>query len=657
MGQVIAYSFVVTNSGTVTVLSPVTVSDSKIATVTCPALPAGGLIPAASLTCTGSYTITQADLDAGKVDNTATAKSGTTTSPPVTHTLTGTQNPAIATTKAMTTSAATDNGDGTFTATFNAVVRNTGNVSLTGVQLSDDYASGLPSGARIVSASVQAVTSTKRGPLGTGNGAYSGNAASPLLLAAGGETLVPDEAITVTFAIVFDPGTNSSGAAFNNTVVGTGKGPVGTTPVTVPGTTGVPFDAKPKINLVKAVVGSLTSLGGGKYRVTYDLKVKNIGNVAVTLDRINDDLVQAFEQGAARVTAIVSPSIVAAPATFGGTANAAFDGGALASGDKNLIGAAGLLKRDEILTLRFGVEFAANSDPGPFLNSATAYGSSGSTTVSDVSQSSSNPDDVGSQPTPISIDPSGIVYDSTTGAAISGAVVELTTASGQTLPASCLAAGQQPQTTGSTGAYRFDVQLGADPACPASEADYLIKVTPPATYSFRSVIIPTQGGTYDATGCPLPASLATPFCQIVTNATPSISNGSATTYFLALRLQPGDPDISHNHIPLDPGAVSGDIVVTKRATVRTASVGDMVDYVISVRNNTSLPVSGLSLVDTMPPGFNYVRGSARLVASVPGPSVLTVDPVQTGSRLRWRIDGTNKAPFDRCLQAVNCCSG
>ncbi|HEY3290919.1 MAG TPA: DUF11 domain-containing protein, partial [Anaerolineae bacterium] len=69
VGQLIAYSYLVTNIGNVTLAGPVTVSDDK-ATVSCPA---GGLTPGASMTCTASYTISQADLDAGSVTNTAMA--------------------------------------------------------------------------------------------------------------------------------------------------------------------------------------------------------------------------------------------------------------------------------------------------------------------------------------------------------------------------------------------------------------------------------------------------------------------------------------------------------------------------------------------------------------------------------------------------------
>src|SRR5262245_49353382 len=72
----IGCSELATRSAYTTLFRSVTVTDDK-ATVTCPA---GGLAPGVSTTCQASYTITQADLDAGSVKNTAQAHANGTDS-------------------------------------------------------------------------------------------------------------------------------------------------------------------------------------------------------------------------------------------------------------------------------------------------------------------------------------------------------------------------------------------------------------------------------------------------------------------------------------------------------------------------------------------------------------------------------------------------
>lgn len=136
VGDTLSYSYLVTNTGNITLTDPVTVTDDRIASVSCPALPAGGLAPAASITCTATYTVTQADLDAGSITNTATAQSGVTTSPPSSVTINGNQQPALGLDKTTTTTSFDTVGD---TLAYSYLVTNTGNVTLTApVTVTDD---------------------------------------------------------------------------------------------------------------------------------------------------------------------------------------------------------------------------------------------------------------------------------------------------------------------------------------------------------------------------------------------------------------------------------------------------------------------------------------------------------------------------------------
>src|SRR5450756_3234544 len=99
VGDVIGYSYLVTNTGNVTLAGPFTVSDNK-ATTSCPTTTS--LAPGASITCTASFTITQAELDAGFLTNVASATNGTVSSPTDTETVTAVASPALTIVKTAT---------------------------------------------------------------------------------------------------------------------------------------------------------------------------------------------------------------------------------------------------------------------------------------------------------------------------------------------------------------------------------------------------------------------------------------------------------------------------------------------------------------------------------------------------------------------------
>ncbi len=166
VGDVLDYSYTITNTGNVTVTDALSISDDRIGTIACPALPAGGLVPNATLTCTASDTVTQADLDAGSVTNIATATDGTTTTPPATATIDGTQEPALSLAKTALDTSYAAVGD---ELRYEYVLTNTGNVTLTdAVSVSDDRiaevtcpalpAGGLPPSATLTCTASDTVT-------------------------------------------------------------------------------------------------------------------------------------------------------------------------------------------------------------------------------------------------------------------------------------------------------------------------------------------------------------------------------------------------------------------------------------------------------------------------------------------------------------------
>ena len=142
VGQSISYSYLVTNTGNVRLAGPVTVTDDK-ATVSCPAVSTVGnndsfLDPGEAVTCTASYTITQADLNSGSVTNVAKASAAGIDSNEDTETVTAVQKKELSLDKSAAQQSYDAVGD---VISYSYLVTNTGNVRLAGpVTVADDKA-------------------------------------------------------------------------------------------------------------------------------------------------------------------------------------------------------------------------------------------------------------------------------------------------------------------------------------------------------------------------------------------------------------------------------------------------------------------------------------------------------------------------------------
>jgi uncharacterized repeat protein (TIGR01451 family) len=145
-GQTIAYSFLVTNTGNVT-LSNVTINESAFSgtgTISAIDCPDSTLVAGQVETCTATYAVTQADVDAGTLTNTATADgtpSGSTTPVPSaqsTSTVTIPAAPAITVQKTADVIEAAVGED----VMYSFLVTNTGNVTETDPVVTDSNYSG-----------------------------------------------------------------------------------------------------------------------------------------------------------------------------------------------------------------------------------------------------------------------------------------------------------------------------------------------------------------------------------------------------------------------------------------------------------------------------------------------------------------------------------
>ncbi|MER7847843.1 LPXTG cell wall anchor domain-containing protein [Kitasatospora sp. NPDC096077] len=260
VGQTVDYGFLVTNTGNVT-LTNVTVAETAFSgtgtapVISCPA-GAASLAPGASVTCTASYTVTQADINAGSITNTATA-TGTppsgppVTSPPSSATVTATANPALTIVKSASPTTVSAVGQ---TVDYGFLVTNTGNVTLTNVT----------------------VTET----------AFSGTGTAPVISCpAGAASLAPGASVTCTATYTVTQADINAGSV-TNTATATGTPPSGPPVTSPPSSATVTATANPALTIVKSA--SPTTVSAAGQTVDYSFLVTNTGNVTLTNVTVNE---------------------------------------------------------------------------------------------------------------------------------------------------------------------------------------------------------------------------------------------------------------------------------------------------------------------------------------------------------------------------------
>ncbi|ROR55341.1 putative repeat protein (TIGR01451 family) [Luteococcus japonicus] len=252
-GQAVTYTFTATNTGNTT-MNNVRIADpmAGLAMGTCTPAAGSSLAPGAKMVCTASYTSTQADVDAGRILNTAIATAtdshGQNLSVPATATVTATPAPAIKLTKSA--SPATVNAFGQ-QVTYTFAVQNTGNVTLRSLALTDKL-TGL-----------SAITCT------------------PTAL---GGSLAPGATTTCTATRSTTQADLNAGAV-NNTATATGTPPAGAA-VTSTSAAKVTATQNPSFTVAKSA-NPLEVTAAGQ-RITYSIVVTNDGNVALSNLRVSD---------------------------------------------------------------------------------------------------------------------------------------------------------------------------------------------------------------------------------------------------------------------------------------------------------------------------------------------------------------------------------
>jgi uncharacterized repeat protein (TIGR01451 family) len=204
----------------------------------------------------------------------------------------------------------------------------------------------------------------------------------------------------------------------------------------------------------------------------------------------------------------------------------------------------------------------------------------------------------------VAVEPNGSVWVTDSDRSARGLKVRLFVDDGDANPdndrpvdASALREGQQDQTVSARGFYRFDPPPGAYRLAVIADSPLLV---------FPSSKAPVLADGRDPSGQQVgPGDVGD--VVVVDPATPP-------PWAARFRID-GAGTITRNHLPVDP--LSEQVTITKTATRKRASIGEIVSYEVRVDNKALVDRrrdegAGVEIVDTLPAGFQLVDGSFQL---------------------------------------------
>ena len=213
------------------------------------------------------------------------------------------------------------------------------------------------------------------------------------------------------------------------------------------------------------------------------------------------------------------------------------------------------------------------------------------------------------------LDPAGVVYAADTRQPLAGATVELLTASGSLVPATCMVGGVNSVTTsvgagGIDGGYSLWLNVPVPAGCPGT-AEYQLRVTAPSGYALSTTLPAQTSALAIPGGCA--SGTASGVCAVQAQNGPP-TGSQPTTWYLRMPLNPSaGPDVVNNHIPLD-STVKPGLFVTKTGDRSRVELGDSLRYTITVKRNDSgtAVLSSVEIIDTLPAGLRYIDGTAQV---------------------------------------------